>query len=467
VKRNLNPNQAELYLKSFNISKIFKTQSYNNKINYLLYANYLIQYIIGIFYLIFKKFQYLPYRNLRNIEGYKRKFLWFAPSYRLEEFSDKQNLTNGAIWGSVKFINESANNSCYALIPYLEKKFKTHYSQSRTILHLNKTTQFKIYPLAAGLTLATMMKVLIEYQKCSSINFKILKKLNKENSGLHLNIGLVNCLNGKNLAEVLLNQKLIDNFNEKINKNSIIFANCEGQPWEISLRFSNFEHKNVLLNLVFSLPDIENSSDLKNHLIFPFKDNIKILTGFSENIDKLNTLTKNLVLVEPQRFINSNSEYQFKNSVHKVLYFCDLNNNRTLNFFKLVDDFSKTYGNIIFGVKFHPATKNKRKRSKSKLIEVIQDIKEFDPDTFIFGANTSSIIQSEYRFVRKFIYQENQQNNSSNPIIREIKTISSLDDLKYNLKESKDYSKVKIEIDANLTQWNKIIYDSLKDWRLI
>jgi hypothetical protein len=381
----------------------------------------------------------------------------------MEEFGDQQNLTNGAIWGSIKFINESARNSCYVLIPYLDKTFKSHYSQAKRISTLNKTTKFKIYPIAAGLNLRTILKVLHDYHKSAAINFKISQKLNNEKPKFNLNKALILCLNGRSLAEVVLNQKLIDNFSEKISNESIIFANCEGQPWELSLRFSNYTYKNVLLNMVFSLPDIERSCDLRNHLIFPFKDKIRVLTGFSENIRKLNFICKNPVLIEPQRFITINSEFQFKNKITKVLYFCDLDDSRTSNFLNIIDDFLKSETNIIFGVKYHPASKIRNKQSRSRITVVGKNIKEFDPDTFVFGSQTSSIIQSEYRLVRKFIFQESPHNYSTNPIISAIKVICTVADLKYYLDESKEYQYVKNEFDLNLTQWKKIIHELLND----
>jgi len=465
VKQNLNPGHLEFYLQCLNISKIFTNQKCDQgkKMKYLVPFIYILNHFIGIIYIFYKLFQYLPYRNLKDIDFYSSPLIWIAPSYRLEEFSDESNSTNGSIWGSIKLINESVKNSCYAFIPYLDKNFKNHYSQSKAITKLNKTTRFKLYPLAAGLDLKTALNVLQVYHKCATSNFRIIQMLNKEKNNFNIKNAVINCLNGRNLAEVLLNQKLIDNFNEKITYDSIIFANCEGQPWEISLRYSNYAHNNILLNLVFSLPDIENSCDLRNHLIFPIRDNIKILTGFSENIGLLKLITKKISLVDPQRFITLSTKFQFKRKINRVVYFCDLNENRTLEFLKVIDDFLKTEKRFVFAVKYHPTSKIRAKDLNSTITVSGDDIKDFDPDCFIFGAQTSSMLQSEYSLVRKFIFQGNRQNFSTNPVIRQIKAISSVSDLKNYLYDSNEYHPIKMEYDLNLSMWKKIIDESLSD----
>ena len=73
------------------------------------------------------------------------------------------------------------------------------------------------------------------------------------------------------------------------------------------------------------------------------------------------------------------------------------------------------------------------------------------------------MLQSEYSLVRKFIFQENRQNFSTNPVIRQIKAISSVSDLKNHLYDSNEYHPIKMEYDLNLSMWKKIIHESLSD----
>jgi len=463
IHQNLNSIQSELYIRNIHSSKMFsnKRNRLKNGFGSRSKLRYLVTYFYGLFYIVIKKFQYLPYRCLKKMEYENNKLFWVGPTYRIEEFEESYNTTTGSIWGSVKFIDNSIESSCYVLIPYLDKSFKNHFQQAKKIYNLNKKMKFRIYPIAASLDNLTILKVLKRYHKCAQNNYSIISKLYKQNSRINLTRHLDCYLNGRDIAEVLLNEELISNFANSVKISSFLFANCEGQPWEISLRYSNFFQKNILLHLVFSLPDSEKNCNLTNHLLFPIKDNIKILTGFRENLAILKGISSKHEVVEPQRFITVNPELKFKASIKNVIYFCDLNDDRTLNFFKLVEEFCKFNQKIKFGVKLHPASKRKNLELNSSISVVKGDFRKFDPDTFIFGANTSSIFQSEYRLIRKFIFNENQQELSANQVSYGFTFISTAEDLRFYLDSGRDFARPTPILDSSLKQWKQVVANLL------
>jgi hypothetical protein len=357
-----------------------------------------LSFILTVIYFIGKYFSYLPYRTVKPQGPTKNHVAWFSPSIHLDEFLDEDIV---GFWGKAKTLDLAIKrNSIWYQIPFRLPK-ESHLQISKQMKFINETTDYCLLPIARFCTVITVLK--------STLNsFRLHKRIydiwNSDN--FHkIKPGICSLILddlGFPIGRTVLNDSLLD---AAIQHESTIKAGLtllEGQPWELSLiHYIARSGGKVIGNI--HIPLRERDTQILNHFLnddylfhsYPLNKIICSDLGTEEQLLRVKNPGTKLALVEAQRFFDADENF-CKVLVHnfdsnQILYVEDSNFENTLLFESLVSELSsKQYR---FFVKTHPASPRKLKPDFSSFSE--SESLEFA--LVIFGADTSSYLQSSYR----------------------------------------------------------------------
>lgn len=355
-------------------------------------------FIITVIYFIRKYFSYLPYRTVKPQGATESHVAWFSPSIHLDEFLAEDIV---GFWGKAKSLDLGVKrNSIWYQIPFRSPK-ESHRQISKQMKFINETTDYRLLPIARFCTVITVLKSTVRsFQLHKRIYFNWnsdnLHKIKPEISRLILDdLGFP-------IGRTVLNDSLLD---AAIRHKSIIKAGLtllEGQPWEVSL--TNYLARSggkVIGNV--HIPLRERDTQILNHFLnddilfqsYPLNEILCSDLGTEKQLLRIKNPETKITLVEAQRFFdiaNNISNLLVHNSnSNQILYVEDSNFENTLLFKSLINEFSsKPYR---FFIKTHPASPRELKHDFASLSEA--EYPEFA--LVIFGADTSSYLQSSYR----------------------------------------------------------------------
>lgn len=419
-----------------------------------IYYKFIRAIIKSTSYLIYKYFQYFPYkRHPKQIMSTEVESAWLSPSTNLKEFFSEKHT---GFWGKIKWLESVAiRNSVWVFVPY-KNHGTSHFATSRLIRKINLETNFAVIPLAQFFNFRVLLSSIRENYILQKHLFRNLIIVYPKTE---IDIRRISEVMGVPISRSVLNDNLLRFFFAS----SFTLRRCifllEGQPWELStLKYAHAVKCKTFGNLHVPLRALD--TQILNHVIGTNVRDYSIDQILCSDVNSYDDL-KELVgekacvrIVEAQRFIEPNiSTMQVLThdaASRNVLYIADADIDRTRTFSKLPRKLLDL--NLNFYFRPHPSNMYAPE-------EGFVEASNLEPQEFllvVFGRDTSAYLLPQFQESNVAVFAPDMPTyaGSKLPVIRNADDLISAIN---HVPSGKSSSWLTINRDQSLKKWSAVL----------